>query len=164
MHDQRPEFGVYPGRADRSAVPSGPLALDRLRDGGNTSIVIGARVPGSTLLDARLSVRRQLALHFFDDERKAGFGIGLDGRSAGSAAAAAATSAAAGDAAKADIVVVSLRSDFRQPRAGDGGLRATRLQTERIVVSRVRARTAERMALRETHGAVGRGGTGAGSY
>ena len=48
----------------------------------HVSLVVGAGVLGGALLNPRFLVRGQLALHFFDDERKAGLGIGLDGQGA----------------------------------------------------------------------------------
>ena len=50
--------------------------LDRLLQRGHVRIVIRRGVLGDTLLNARFLVRRHLALHFVDDEREAGLGVG----------------------------------------------------------------------------------------
>jgi len=48
------------------------LAFQRLLERSYVSVVVGPGVLGRTLLNPSLLVRRQLALHFFNDQRKAG--------------------------------------------------------------------------------------------
>ncbi len=93
---------------------------------GNMRIVVGASVFRRTLLNPRFLVRRQLALHFIDDERKAGFGIGLDGHGRFLALPAADVARRA-DALEIDVGDIARFGDFRQSRTVDRSLCACRL-------------------------------------
>src|SRR5205823_4402386 len=85
----------------------------------------------------------QLPFYFLDDERQTCFSIGLNRWSvicAGPAAAATARLASLSirtwrDAAESNIRSVAAQQR-RQPRTGKRSLRARRLQTERVIVSR----------------------------
>src|SRR5579885_2032041 len=57
--DQRPKLGVNTRGADRAAVPAGLLAFERLFQGGDVRLVVGARMFRGALPDARLLVTAQ---------------------------------------------------------------------------------------------------------
>src|SRR5580698_2164092 len=113
MHDQRPELGIDPSRADRASIPSGPFCVDRLRERFHPGIVVGAGVFGDALLNPRFPVRGHLELHLFNNERKAGLGIDFNrwraclAAPAASACSAAAERAVTGKTAETEVVMVA---------------------------------------------------------
>src|SRR5690348_13728268 len=54
VHDQRPELGINARGADRTAIPSSLLSLQGLGKCGHMGFVVGLRVFGDALLNARL--------------------------------------------------------------------------------------------------------------
>src|SRR5450631_503891 len=113
------------------------------------SSLIGLGMLGGSLLNQNFLICRQQSLYFLNDAGQAGLGIGLNKRATIIGARRGVTIAT--EAAKSNVRGIPLRNDRRQIRTHDGSLRSSRFEAERVIVRSVRAWSAERMTLRETH-------------
>ena len=153
IHDQRPQFGVDAGRADRARVPAGALLLERARAAPRCALSdsrprVSRRAPGS-----RAACPAIICLRHFVDDAPAGWlrrrrrpCVGGPAAAAASATAAAATwpHDAWRDAAEADVGRVA--AEQRGERRADQRRRCRRLLRGRACSRRTcsrRDRTAD---------------------